>query len=374
MVLLCIVLTRISTLCRADDLVLSGRMTYHAFKANGEDFFLTTNQFTCRIAASDEQRWNLRVSGVPGGRSGFAKARLYYEVGTGGGNLFSLLRTREEVFRSALAKNPKGRIVGGNAMIINASVPFCDHGAYPTPIWFAFASSYYLHTNLGTLLNPIWPIPEELHERGDYFLRSDIHLNSNEPHLPEHVVFYSSGSYPKSDAGGRLLGISRYKKPFDQEFTNAVFMADSFTNSGGISFPQRFTLTQYRPKPDGRSIDDLVVCAQWTGYLISFSTEVSIEDYRPELRDEITTVVDYRVSDTRLKPLTYAITNQTWLACDSPTFKGMIRTKAANEANKKPPLVNSHQARIVTRALMVGTIVISLCVTIYVSKRSKHKA
>ena len=151
-------------------------------------------------------------------------------------------------------------------------VPF--FGVLPTipVIWLALADSFYLDQNSESMCPPysidVLRPPQAI----------SVVRRPQSPRLPETMSFMADGYFRGCGQPNQ-----KWRAPYDQGFTNAIFTATGFTNIGGVELPSEFKFTVYQPaRADGleKKLDQ---CFVYQGYITNISPVCSISNFVPEI-------------------------------------------------------------------------------------------
>src|SRR6478736_3009642 len=352
----------VATSVKAQDLVISGRMTYTAYLPSGKLFGQLEEDFTCRVSIPYSTNWNIRVS--PRRNSSNTNSNLfetlYTEYGNEGESIFRYEGLDQEIIQNIVKKHSNAATniptCSGRALILSTRIPPSEPNVYVTPVWFAYASSYYLSGKSSNRWPPLWYAPIVTTKSGDYAFACQMACQKSVPFLPTEASWMASGVYPSGF--GDASKLVAYNPPYDQGFTNGSYHAGSFTNIGGLSYPTSFELKQFRPRPNGASADEVVIAAVWNGVATSFKFEEALIDYKPKMIAGLTKINDYRFEGRALKNHQYITSNQVWATAPSAVaaldkkFAGKDQRKLA-QLEKETPNFSKSSKRLIVISLIV---------------------
>ncbi|MBE0541118.1 MAG: hypothetical protein IH623_07015 [Verrucomicrobia bacterium] len=203
----------------------------------------------------------------------------------------------------------KGEKVGDNIAVARISKTAVLHDAHAhaiAPVCFAYASGCYLDNVKDSRLEPIifWPLSTGIFSIQNVVLQeTEITRHPAVPHLPTRVVFFDDGLERN---GTRAAPPFKRARPYDTGFTNAILVADSFTNVNGFALPTAAFLVVFAPKDQefsprdlGKTSNDLLRFSKYQIMATNFQAGSSMTSFVPRFPG-ITLVTDERFVDRAL--------------------------------------------------------------------------
>ena len=189
----------------------------------------------------------------------------FYEVGCDGTNIYYFEQNDEQKLRSivdAKTLNSErnatafGRVMRADAPRLESSLIY--------PIWLALASCPYLKEVKSNRVVAPFFIEEGFQPQVSLPAKWDIKDGA----FVSNITWFSEGSYPIVGSDGKA-GYEKYPPPYDAGFLQAHFEVAAWTNVGGASYPQRFTLLDYDPSGVSNGVTNFVVGCIMSGIVES---------------------------------------------------------------------------------------------------------
>jgi len=276
------------------------------------------------------------------------------------------------------------RIVSGGtgyaptASLINSKVPLSGADTRLAILWMAFAQSCYLHESMGSgQLIPAYnrtffrkPIP------------AFVEGFSSEQPFPSLITYLSDGTHLNHN--GETV---RYKPPFQNGFTNAIYTVVSFTNIESLKLPLEFKFNEFQPSAiQPASSNDISVCFRCSGKVLSVNPHSTLASFSPQLpTNEPAAVRDLRflTPDRGYEALSY--TTNIWLSTndvkqmarfETYTQQEAIAAKQGNLVINREKLAGvgpvEHSARPVVLFVIFTTVAFVIIITVsIVGKKNK---
>lgn len=187
-----------------------------------------------------------------------------------------------------------------------------DDGSQINYLWLAYASACYLNSNLGEELRPVCCLDDQALRAEKFKMKSFYSLAERSPKLPSWVAYLSDGYYRVSSKEGRV--VFRAPAPFDQGYTNAIYVVQEFTNCGAAQIPSHFEFTRFAVPRGSPGQTNLTVRTRIIGQTTSVKPRHSSTVLLPQFAGEFV-VKDNRFvsSNAALGQLRYKIRDGEWL-------------------------------------------------------------
>lgn len=152
--------------------------------------------------------------------------------------------------------------------------------------WLAFASFNYFVTNTPATL------PLEAFQQNAEFLRYDVTLSTNQPHLPRLIKWDGSNYWYLTTTNAS----DRVSTPYINGFLAGEYIMTSTTNFESLEFPLSFDLNVFIPSFVGKDLpsNDVTRVETLRGRVNSIKPLGNIDDFRPELGARAQ-IVDFRI-------------------------------------------------------------------------------
>jgi hypothetical protein len=150
------------------------------------------------------------------------------------------------------------------------TVPFFAPEPHIPIIWFALASGCYLNGAKDRLIPPY-----STDIKRDAIVANVTRLSAM-PSLPQTVIFLDDGINRKFGEP------SQHPPPYENGFTNAIYIVNAFTNIGGYVLPSEFTLKVYRPASSTET-NKIEILAEYDGYVNNFNPKCVLKTFIPDV-------------------------------------------------------------------------------------------
>jgi hypothetical protein len=203
----------------------------------------------------EDANWTVRM--VPVGDANFSYFLSTYD----GTNIMYVDGIRPDVQGRLLAAaqtQPNGKSVNSilpSGLLESSAVPRAMSSTGGAYAWLAFASGAYFKASTNGMAVDLYALETR---SGLFTARRDVpcsfELSSVAPYLPVRVEYrWPNLAYMKAD--GVIVGRA-LPSPFQAGFVAAQFTSEAFTNIGGLSFPSKFEMKEYRPLPSATNASD----------------------------------------------------------------------------------------------------------------------
>lgn len=205
---------------------IEGTFNYRVTR-NNQIKYVETKDFILAIDVNSD-RWIIRTA-KPGSIN-------YTEKSYVGDALYTLsceyLQTNGNSFRANVGK------------IEEFPVPDPD-GSRINTLWLGYGSAAYFKKRTNNLVHPHWPLDDPGARLRGFTVEGRWALNKDALGLPISVVYLSDGIFRGvSDRTGQTVSFPE-PPPFNQGFTQAVFMATLSTNVGAYRVPLEYTFKRF---------------------------------------------------------------------------------------------------------------------------------
>ena len=293
----------------------NGKLEFKIVLEDGSISQTTRSQFDIVV---QDCTWRIRVN-----RDGDTNFD-YVESAYDGTNIYELID-----FETFAARDTQSSAIQkAGATIQSSSVPHLADAHEIPIIWFAYASrcSFAIAENKKTF-EPVSRFGIQLKAfdflaTGHY--RQRFQISTNESGFPDHATWFDDG-FLYNAHGQKTPRLA----PFDTEFTNSDFISLSSRHVSGLTLPDHFKLTTFRPKRNAKSIDDIIGSYQYECWMTNADTIPSTrQNFIPKLPGP-THVLDRRFRDKLAMNVDYDI-DERWLTAAQveqlPQFRKMLNS------------------------------------------------
>ena len=184
------------------------------------------------------------------------------------------------------------------AILDKSHIPYPDGTSHATPLWVGFASKTYFETNTLGEMPPLWQLfsIDSIWYSGSTY----TYRKAGQRLMTSLDVFNSGYNFTRPDSKSRRIVRVPLKPPYDAGYLKCRYTASAHTNVGTITLPTHFELTTFRPKPDGRSSNDVQVFEYYIARATKFYVTNSA-NFVPQLSATNTPVIDMRFNYENLE-------------------------------------------------------------------------
>ena len=275
------------------EFAVKGRVRHEVWRSTGQEFEVEKN-FSVDLK---DGVWRLKTWGVGANDQVF-------EVGYEDGILFRLYK---------FLQNNQGVLTNAcSALVKNGVIPD-DDASLLNYLWLAYCSAGFVAERTDGKLEPIWLLDDPtLNAEGFKLSATVTQMSLTSP--PSMVAYFSDGNYRVRNGNERELVPA--PAPYNQGYTNAIFLAQATTNVNGIQIPSSWSFVRYMPDRNGSTDRNRLLPRTITrGLVESISSRVSVGSLRPVppadalVRDERFAQVGKPVAQTEVR---YFVTNGVW--------------------------------------------------------------
>lgn len=160
-------------------------------------------------------------------------------------------------FSTSAATNADSSVVIEQVHIPNTAI-----STFAAQVWLALASSQSFPSTSPAKLPPVWHLDDSSLRSKNFTVQAEFELMSTPPHLPARVRYFSDGKVYLKDQQGISRSFS-WPHPFDVGFLSAEYKTLTTRTFKGLTFPEEFVFTKYRPKRKGAHSPEEVL-EQWS--------------------------------------------------------------------------------------------------------------
>ena len=222
---------------------------------------------------------------------------LYYEMSFDGTNIYRFIQQDKNKILSTVPPDESDKWVFAEGDVEKADSPPGNdiHNLYP--VWLAYCSAaYFKNLNGDKAVSPAFATRDFIGEPIAK-MQSPAKWNMHDQSFVKDVSWLSDGTYEAVMPDGKET-TQKYEPPYDTAFVWGHFENLSWTNWNGISVPNSFKITVYRPDYTSKTVAHFAVVYTFTGTLgeirkvnnfsavPKLTTKTHITDWRDERKNQ----------------------------------------------------------------------------------------
>ncbi len=241
--------------------------------------YQSTNQFSFSVTVSD---CLYAVKVMADGRT---NQMGHEEVAYDGRDFYQVRYLNE----APLSARTNGQPVEINAFVRSQRIPSIVGGSWLPHVWFPFGAGCYLRTVASGLVTSEFLTPASA---ADSFRPAKVWFYPGDSNVVQRMVILCPGYF--QNPGQKL--IHRYPPPFDQGFTNMIYLCRSARRVGGTLVPTSFRWTCYDVSAHGSRKPEWRPVWALEGTVEHIEPSPAVGDFQPVLAGEAA-IFDYRLDE-----------------------------------------------------------------------------
>jgi hypothetical protein len=288
---LCLVFVVEPAVC-GEALFVEGTASMRLHSPDGTTHEQAPLEFTLNV---QDCAWLLQCARIYGGANGGHAPDM--EVSCDGTNIYFVRSFGHEFLKRVKQSGQKAAFNSANCISYQGQVFHHRLIDEVGAIWLAYASGCYFRSRTNDLVEPAMVL-DGFGGLYDGFpnrsrLRAKWTISSSEPFLPERLVYFGRGE------NAIRIGPAPRPAPSSEEFTNAVYEVETFTNLNGLRLPREASLKLFTSAGGSSPLGAVRLLAEYRVNLITAAITNALASYQPGI-DGVAAMYDQRAGDTAI--------------------------------------------------------------------------